>query len=335
MQRQVMLETPADQEVAMALESVVNATALEEALALARQQPVTTATRESAIEDELKTLRAQRSELEKGIELIRQFQTTLSSMEADAKNVAEERIRGIRHQVADIGWLHEEWEHYVHKLYYCSNDGGKMGRLDKELRELRWSARLDESYPRLSIEPLRWRNKEGLPKLLPFRFGEPNVRFSAKSGFRPTIDPSFNSGTRDLLENCYNDVFELLKGKVADQSQRNWWRSLSVRTRVSYEATLTARFTGVIPSAVKEKIAEHRKRFDDLRWYGSELLLIAEPQELTLEEVMKETPRVFFKPDPLIVAYYPKLDPKSFWLVADFDTTPAEEAMATYFSERQ
>lgn len=79
---------------------------------------------------------------------------------------------------------------------------------------------------------------------------------------------------------------------------------------------LICQFEGLIPREVREKIKEARELF------GDQIFIVAEPGSFTFNEIVPLP-----KGDPLIVGYDPSADANGLWLIADFNTTPVEEAM--------
>ncbi len=79
---------------------------------------------------------------------------------------------------------------------------------------------------------------------------------------------------------------------------------------------VTCQFQGVIPHGVREKIRKAEEIF------GDRIFIIAEAGEFTFGEI----PSLPIG-DLLVVGYARSIDPKGLWLIADFDTTPVEEAM--------
>ncbi len=316
--------------------------ALKEAKKLAQRSHVSVGEREKVIIDDLASLRALRADVEAQLTHTLNFRSTLDPVEADAIQSTFEKSMKLRHQIEKIGHSAEEFSLWCHKKGIYSENGGEIGQLDRELQNLRWSTRLDAQYPRLSTEPLRWRDDKGLPRLLPFSFYSPTTRLSVHSGWCEIVagDHGFHRESQKLLENCYEDVFKLMEMRATEIAKHNWWRSYLFWQETTYEVSIEARFHGVIPTEIKKKIDEHKRVFNDLSlWFESDIFLIAEPQELKLsEEVKGRTKRLpkiripFIDPDPLVVVYYPGIDPKSFWLICDFDTTPVEEAMELYLA---
>ena len=155
-------------------------------------------------------------------------------------------------------------------------------------------------YRRLSLEPLTWRDAQGFPRLVVFTLTSPTCRLVAMPNNEVRVEP----GLPNNIAKQYQDVLKLL------QTNRPNRKGLE----------LICQFEGLIPHEVREKIEEARRLFSD------QIFIIAEPGSLTLNEV---TP--IPKGDPLIVGYDPNSDADGLWLIADFDTTPVEEAMIFHF----
>lgn len=158
-------------------------------------------------------------------------------------------------------------------------------------------------YPLFSLEPLKWRNKDGFPRLAVFTLDSPTTEFAVVAGRegyytrklkwrqeRPPLPKAMLA--------CYADVMALL-------AERAKTKKKSVR--------LSAEFMSFIPSDVKARIAEARPNF-------KQLFVIAEVPKWTVTERNAPKPRPRPTADPLVVGF----DGVSFWLVAAFDATPLE-----------
>lgn len=181
-----------------------------------------------------------------------------------------------------------------------SNAQSRHRILTGEGEQLGRLEKIGATYQRLSLEPLTWRNAEGFPRLVVFTLASPIFRLVAMPGNDFNIEPSLPQN----IAKQYQDVLRLLATK------REKRKGLE----------LTCRFEGLIPREVREKIKEARGTF------GDQIFIIAEPGSFTLNEI---TPLP--KGDPLIVGYDPNADANGLWLIADFDTTPVEEAMIFHF----
>lgn len=168
--------------------------------------------------------------------------------------------------------------------------------LEKELENLK-----EYPYHKLSLEPLRWRDKNGLPLLAVFspdsgvfeisyrwECGVFGISYRWESGIHPEMP--------EAMLDCYSDLIRGLSPK--------WYQS-SFRW-------IKCQFKGLIPQDVKWKIKEAKP------YFGDNIYVIAEPSDgFEVGEI------VVPKADPLVVGF--KDD--SLWLIADFDTTDVESAM--------
>lgn len=161
-------------------------------------------------------------------------------------------------------------------------------KLQQELARLRGRAVFGPRYPRLSLDPLTWRDKRGYPRLVPFSPDDPMFRI-----FPGYTTPSLPQPIRA----CYQDVMDLLEKK---ESRRDW----------DYSYELSAEFSGLIPAPVRDTILAVRSEFENM-------FIVAEPKNWALSRAAK------VDPDPLVVGW----DGRDLWLVADFDTTTVEESM--------
>jgi hypothetical protein len=157
--------------------------------------------------------------------------------------------------------------------------------------------RYSRNYHGLSFDPLGWRNNSGWPKLVVFTTESPTMTFTASSR-GSNIDPSLPVA----LSRPYQDVLNKLTEEANQQNK---------------QLSLIFKMSGLIPKEAKAKADLARDR-------GLKVFIIAEPTKVQLE--VRPVP-VPLHVDPLIVG----LDTSGqLWLIADFDTTPTEEAMFFY-----
>jgi hypothetical protein len=163
--------------------------------------------------------------------------------------------------------------------------------------ELQRTQRLEtlRKYQCLSLEPLKWRDDEGLPRLVLFSLDSPDFMIKVMPGNDGSISPLLPS----RIAACYADVVTSLQAKRPPRKGLE----------------LTCRFQGLIPPEVRQRIKEAQPIF------GRKIFIVAEPGPFTLNTV---TPIPVG--DPLIVGY-DEAEPEHLWFIADFDTTPVEEAM--------
>lgn len=169
---------------------------------------------------------------------------------------------------------------------------------------------LAAKYPRLSLQPLTWRDENKRPRLIPFSVQSAHFRFTID-------DPDHNSfyirngevlpitpKMPQPIVACYQDVLQSIK-------------------RRGTIATLSTKWEGVLPPNVRQIV----KANSDFK--RDDMYLLAEPTnwELTFQK-LPERP---LNPDPLLVGYAEG----SFWLLAQFDVTPLEHYVASEFAVRE
>lgn len=179
--------------------------------------------------------------------------------------------------------------------------------LKKESEQLEKLQKIGSVYQRLSLEPLTWRDTQGFPKLVVFTLASPFFCLEARPNnnfAKPEYDLSVVPNLPQNIKTQYKDVLQLLATQCPARKGLR----------------LTCRFEGLIPREARQRIKEARGLF------GNEIFIVAEPGSFTLNEI-----NPLPKGDPLIVGYDPSADPDGLWLIADFDTTPVEEAMIFHF----
>jgi hypothetical protein len=194
-------------------------------------------------------------------------------------------------------------------------EAGAEERLKEQLRTLQRERQalvgveaLAKRYRRLSLDPLTWRDKAGMPQLVVFDLKTPRFelactgshRYYGYGGSRLQYSTRITPKLPRSVAACYADVLGLLKAEA--RAQRKTIR-------------LTCQFGGLIPIEVKEAIAEARDVF------GRDLYLIAEPVGFDRKVTAIKQARI--DPDPIVVGYRDG----AFWVIATFDLTPLEEAV--------
>ncbi|HEY4511292.1 MAG TPA: hypothetical protein VJH55_00425 [Candidatus Paceibacterota bacterium] len=183
-----------------------------------------------------------------------------------------------------------------------------LKRLERERENLLKLKKISSIYPRLSLEPLKWRDGNKFPRLAIFSLDSPTFCLESRTYSVPDIvDPFLPID----IKNRYWDVLQLLSAKR--QKKEN---TTGCRTTIS----LSCEFHGIIPDEIRIKIPGAKKLF------GNNIFIIAEPKKFVLDETVSLPDG-----DPLIVGYDPNVDINAFWLIADFDTTPVEQAMIFHF----
>jgi hypothetical protein len=162
---------------------------------------------------------------------------------------------------------------------------------------------LSERYKHLDLAPLKWRDDKGFPVLAIFSLDSPTFRLQVNENGQKLFIPK----PPYWIEDCYDDVFHLLKRIMDEKRKKTKKRATGLM--------LSCRFNGLIPLEEKEKINSAKK------YFGVNIYIIAEPGTITLNEI------TYSQIDPLIVGYNEEADAKGLWLISSFNTTPVEEAM--------
>lgn len=183
--------------------------------------------------------------------------------------------------------------------------------IEKKLREMyRERIRLQSlsrlgDYSCMSFEPLKWRDKDGWPRLVILDLESPKFQlscagrrsFSGRKSFRSVMHPKLPDG----FPSCYGDV-----SKKLNDMARSSGKSVH----------LTTEYSGLIPAATKEKIATAKTQF-------KAVFMIAEANKWTLEKTAIPRPA-----DPLIVGF----DGTHLWIVDHFDMTTIEKYIKAEFA---
>ena len=174
--------------------------------------------------------------------------------------------------------------------------------------------------------PLRWRDRQGMPRLAVFNIHNSLMGFDAlfitKRGRWLSAANSNNHEYSRLwpdypkvIERCFNDVRERLYQRSMQGYREG---NSSVRT---LKVKASVRFTGVIPPKTRKKIQEAQRDFD------RHIYLVTEAPEWSFSEEEEE---VRIQPrDPLVIG----VEGETTWLIDAFDLTPLERAIKMEFTE--
>lgn len=192
----------------------------------------------------------------------------------------------------------------------------QINALDRQAKIAERYFKYGEKYLPLSLEPFTWRSPKDprIPQLVPFDIDNDLFQIIVKGAWHfrdiPRITHSITPVLPQGLVACYSDVLKAFAdGFGFAQHERG------SRTNIDRTANISARFTGVIPPDVREKIVEAQKTE-----HFQKIFILAEP-EMTVSESEVKTP-VPIPPDPIVFGWDGELP----WHIAHFDLTPVEEA---------
>jgi hypothetical protein len=172
-----------------------------------------------------------------------------------------------------------------------------------EMQKRRLEMKYGPGYRPISLDALRdFRTPEGWPAIAIFSLDDPRFEISLKAeGYRPARASIFPK-LPQALANCFTDVIERLRMHVP--------RDIDGFSHMEGRLVLAAEYRGLIPPDIKEKILAACCIF-------SSIFILAEPERWSLQQP------ALLPADPLAVGW----DGKGLYLIAEFDTTPVEEAM--------
>lgn len=163
------------------------------------------------------------------------------------------------------------------------------------------------SYKVFDLEPLRWRDDKGLPRLVPFPLDNYLFHYSTEMYSDGTINRHYVPvDLPKSITDCYTDVQKRIT-KLARSKRQT--------------VSLDVHFTGAIPDDVRGQIVDARHVF------GKEIYIIAEPAKAELKmraptaKPKPAPPPAIREGDPLVIGF----DGKQFRLIAAFDLTPIEQ----------
>lgn len=188
--------------------------------------------------------------------------------------------------------------------------------LDELTREKARLKRLSEfgRFPCLNLEPFRWRNKNGWPKLALFSLDsatcEISIQVKARRnswGEQRGFQYARSSSPRlpEAIASCYEDVFQALMLKAKEEKA---------------SVSLSTAFLGIMPDTVRSTIKEVGPAFEQIF-----LVVESKQWQMAIKKAPKPIPR---EADPLVVGF----DGENFWIIASFDPTPLERMVKDWFS---
>ena len=182
---------------------------------------------------------------------------------------------------------------------------------------------LDQEFNRIDMSFLHKarfseEHKCGVPLFAVFSIGDPFCSFMHKMVWTRVPESMTGRGWHHTLEsNVPPELLSFfnLKGLYESSSQ-----ALPANRRITgIESKMQARFTGVIPQAVRELIRLSAPKFD-------RILLVTEAPKWHISQRLLPEPTP--TGDPLVIGQKSGL----FWLLAAFDTTPSEEYVKREFT---
>lgn len=226
-------------------------------------------------------------------------ETELESIEKSRRELAK-----ISLQTMSLGLLAEESlpiEENLRSSIKSIVDG--LGKRKTDLMCLLAKA---HKYRLLSLEPLKWMTDDGLPRLVVFNIKSPSFTITYYSDAHK--DRRWSSEKEEIIprtiQSCYAGT-----GKAFHQMIEN--NLDKYRNGLNF----TVRFNAAIPSHIRQEISVAQTVFQ-------QIFIICELGKFEISAAPK--PRI--ETDPIVAGW----DGKNLWLIAKFDTTPVEEAIANW-----
>lgn len=171
-----------------------------------------------------------------------------------------------------------------------------------------------QQFKQLPLDPLKWRDRSGRPKLIPFSPFHDEFEFIANWDFNKVIT-AIVPGLPDTMEECYKDVVKRLKNKAEKEDLQISWKP---------------HWTGMLPERIKERLAEVSSRGLFRKDY---LFILAEPSYWDIDEKVATKPLPVDR-DPLLIGYNYDCEKEKaqLWLIDQFDVTPLEHYVVSEFA---
>ena len=183
----------------------------------------------------------------------------------------------------------------------------KIKDVEEKVKKIKEISLYGQHYLRLNLNPLKWRNNQGFPRLVVFNISEPRFKIAISFDWKGIAYIEIGPNLPKCFGDCYSDVLDLLKNMSKQRQQK-------LRYMEHGEYSLSCQFRGLIPDDTKEKI---NKSIVENHFSKNSLFIITEPTDLKLNQ------EFFSIPDPLVVG----CSDNFVWLIDDFDTTPIEESL--------
>ncbi len=207
-------------------------------------------------------------------------------------------------------------------LYGFEEIGGKQ--LDAMVEHLksektRLQNYLDhEGMARLSLEPLKWRDKNGYPTLVLFGLDSPKFEISAQGDWDWNTHGIFDRRVWTVRKSV--EGLKHLDNKLLDYYQDVFEKVRTLSAKKKADVILSCSYSGIIPEETRKKIDEYRSKF--ARLY---VLSEAKDWKVTVEEKPKPPVQLL---DPLLVGW----DKTDLWLIDHFEMTTLERLVASQFT---
>lgn len=225
---------------------------------------------------------------------------TLAELEQAKAAAVQHRISATDDQHAAMAARFDE---QIKRTLPCEEQ--LRSRLAEERNEC-LRAKHDRRWPRIDLSFLQWRRRDsGWPVFAVFAPEDARCAMSAEFvRVRSRDDTVLRNSIDWRIAVHYRDILSILHNKCLDAYAQN--------TDIKeMRASISASFNGSIPQNVRDAISGARKEFESVH-------IIAEVPEWRLDEDASTKGG-----DPLVIG----AALGAFWLVAAFDTTPAEDVV--------
>jgi len=190
------------------------------------------------------------------------------------------------------------------------NEANKqIAALEKErdtLRDSPEAAALAKTFPELSLEPFRWRDADGFPRLAAFALDGAEFTITVKA----PVQYDMTIANYEVAARYCDIAGAIIETHLARRKQ-------SKDDSNSKLLFISAAWSGVIPVCARARIAAFSRRFKSM-------LMIAEVEAWKYGEVAEPK-----QVDPLIVGW----DGETLRLIAAFDPTSVEAAARDYLKK--
>lgn len=185
----------------------------------------------------------------------------------------------------------------------------RLSEMRTEQEDLQKMVDLGSRYRIVSLDPLGWRDRSGVPKLVIFSLESPDFVINTEGQTRDAIPTDGGKG----------GISPMLPEPIRSRYYDVWNRLVAEAQATGSNILLRTQFRGVIPGEVKDSIAEAKE------FFGDNIFIVAEPNgfKVTNKAVKVPEPKPTPDPDPIVIGW----DGERAWLIAAFDVTDVEGAM--------
>lgn len=226
---------------------------------------------------------------------------------------SEQAIGELKKEYGELLKSLKETEQLISKLIpLLPVEKGRLPSLNAQKLEIEKKIKRNQiaqnaRYKIFDLEPLKWRDQIGFPRLVIFDVRFPNYKIWCNCFYGCEffhLEPDFPQA----IEKCYDDVLEILRAVARKEYNKEREKQPNIE---SCTVGLYTQFSGIIPQKIRDEITKAYELFESI-------FIVADIPKWEFNK------SVSVGKDPLVIGF----DGEKFWLIAAFDLTPLEAYLA-------